>query len=303
LAVVVGLGGFAAGTSATCSQCHARQAVALANSPHRNTACSACHFGARGPVFSRLDVVARMLPATLWGVRLEGPGHQIGSPTCASCHADMVQGTSLKKNGIAINHTQCIVGAACEDCHGASAHGTAVRYVRAQSMEACVACHRTKNAPLGCTTCHAEKTAATLQASSGTEWARIHGPDWKAKHGAGDTSTCASCHPAGFCKKCHQVDFPHDQKFGATHGGLSRTIGADACYSCHKGPEYCDGCHGFPIPHPAGFLQEHATIAQTVGDPRCRTCHVVDDCVECHVYHVHPGGSVSSVTKYGGSLY
>lgn len=298
IVIVLGLG---ASSTAACSLCHAKQAAALTRSAHAHVACGACHLAAQGPVAARLDVVVRMLPSSIGGVRLDGPGREVGRAACVSCHAGAITVAAENKNGLRINHRQCTVASACEDCHGRSAHGSSTRLVRGPSMASCIACHAQVKAPVGCSTCHAER--AFTVSNSGPEWARTHGADWKTMHGTGDLTSCAMCHASSFCRTCHKIDFPHPANFGAMHGALSRFVGASSCYTCHKGPSYCQGCHGVPIPHPAGFLQKHSSIASSVTDPKCRVCHVLDDCGECHVYHIHPGGSSSRVGRFGGSLF
>lgn len=299
LAVVglVAILGFGPGSTTACSSCHVPQAAALVRSPHAGIACRACHFSARGSVSSRIDVLARMLPATIGGTRLRGPGRPVGNAPCIACHPKMVAGGVVDKNGLRINHTKCIVASPCEDCHSQSIHGTSTRLVRGPKMAECVACHVKQKAPLGCAACHAAKLPASL--ARDPEWARTHGPDWKTLHGTGDLTSCTACHDSAFCRPCHHIDFPHPVTFGTKHGTLALTAGTDACFTCHKGPAYCDGCHGIEMPHPTGFLQRHSSVATSDRDPKCATCHVLDDCDQCHTYHVHPGGTGPAVGRNG----
>lgn len=303
LAVLAVLGliailGFGAGSTIVCTRCHASQSSALARSPHKDVECATCHFSSRGSVPSRFDVVARMLPNSLGHVRLEGPGRPVGSGACLQCHAKLLEGGVVSKNGLRIDHSQCAVSSACESCHGQSMHGSSMRLVRGPSMTECVACHVANKAPVECSTCHVGKLTTSL--ARDPDWARVHGPDWKTMHGTGDLRTCVSCHPVDSCRSCHHIDFPHPANFGPTHGVLAESVGTAACYSCHQGPAYCDGCHGVRMPHPAGFLQRHSKAATSVNDPKCLICHVLDDCVECHTNHVHPGGTKPPVGRNGG---
>ena len=295
LGILVSVG---AASTVACSRCHAPQAAALADSPHSGIACERCHFASHGPVSSRIAVVTRMLPSSVGGVRLEGPGRPMGRGVCVSCHPKWVAGGVVSNDGLRINHTRCTVGASCESCHGETIHGTATRLVRKAAMADCVACHVEKSAPLDCATCHVGKvpTAGT----GDPEFARTHGPDWKTMHGTGDLRSCAGCHAPDSCRRCHRAGYPHPANFGVTHGPEAVSVGRDACLTCHKNAAFCTGCHGIEMPHPAGFLQRHGTIATSVNDPQCAICHVLADCAQCHDYHVHPAGPGLPGTGVGG---
>jgi hypothetical protein len=167
-------------------------------------------------------------------------------------------------------------------------------------MAACVACHTKERAPLKCTTCHEGKL--TSARSRDPEWVREHGPNWKTMHGTGNLASCGSCHAPSMCRTCHKIDLPHPANFGAKHGAIAESVGTEVCLTCHKTEAYCDGCHGTPMPHPAGFLQKHSKVATSETDPKCVTCHVADDCKQCHVYHVHPGGTQPPVGRTGGGV-
>ena len=153
--------GFASASTAVCANCHAPQAAALAASPHAGVACERCHFASRGPVHARADVVTRMLPASLGGVRLDGPGRPMGSRACISCHPTWVAGGVVSKNGLRIDHTSCTNSTSCESCHGGSIHGRSTRMVREVAMSECIACHAEKEAPLDCPACHVGKIPKT----------------------------------------------------------------------------------------------------------------------------------------------
>ena len=303
LAALVTLGliailGIGAGSSVACSRCHTAQSVALAASPHSSIACGTCHFSVRGETSGRFDVLARMAPSSVSGVRLEGAGREVGSRVCLSCHAKILAGGVLSKNGLRINHSRCSVASLCEDCHSQSIHGASTRLVRSPSMTDCVACHVANKALVGCSTCHDGKLPVNRVRDP--EWARTHGADWKRLHGTGDLRSCVSCHATDSCRRCHGIDFPHPVNFGASHGALAKNVGTGACLTCHKSSAYCAGCHGIEMPHPAGFLRVHSKVATSDTDPKCSTCHVQDDCDQCHIYHVHPGGTQPPVGRTGG---
>jgi hypothetical protein len=147
--------------------------------------------------------------------------------------------------------------------------------------------------------CHAGSTPPLKKDSPA--WVRFHGADVSTTHGSQDLRSCAPCHAATWCARCHHVAVPHPADFGQTHGAVAIDSGTNGCFTCHKSQAYCDGCHGIEMPHPVGFLQIHSTVAKGVFDPKCTTCHVLDDCVQCHTYHIHPGGSGPSASSTGGS--
>jgi hypothetical protein len=43
------------------------------------------------------------------------------------------------------------------------------------------------------------------------------------------------------------------------------------------------------MPHPDGFLPDHSSVAAGYFDEACLSCHDINDCMDCHVRHTHPG--------------
>jgi len=158
-------------------------------------------------------------------------------------------------------------------------------------MDDCLGCHKAKNAPMECNTCHDEEGEEGQEITANGPWQVTHGPAWEKTHGLGDQDTCHTCHPADFCSKCHGVPVPHPIDFGATHGQYANENTSE-CLVCHKSQRrFCDACHGMAMPHPDKFLEAHVRVAGGRTDPRCIRCHVASDCDACHALHVHPGGS------------
>ena len=149
--------GVAANSSAGCSACHASQSDALAASAHSDTECTVCHAAAPGQVAARVDVVARMVPSSVGGLELDGPGRPIGSGPCLTCHQDVLSGEVLLKNGLRIDHLACTSQTSCSACHSQASHGTSTRVVRAASMSECIACHLEQSVSVACETCHEGK--------------------------------------------------------------------------------------------------------------------------------------------------
>jgi hypothetical protein len=155
-------------------------------------------------------------------------------------------------------------------------------------MEECVACHKQSGALASCDACHSEKGERERLAKG--PWQVTHGRTWERTHGMGTLEWCATCHPAGYCTRCHGVDLPHPAGFGRTHGALAKQP-QSKCLSCHEKTTLCDSCHGVEMPHPKGFLARHSKIAASEGDPKCLSCHFQRDCAACHTMHIHPGST------------
>ena len=257
--------GVVANSSAGCSACHASQSAALAASAHAAIECTVCHAAPPGRVAAGIDVVVRMVPSSIGGVDLDGPGRPIGSGPCVECHADVLSGEVLLKNGLRINHLACTSQTHCSMCHSQASHGTSTRVVRAASMSECTACHLEQSASVACESCH-EGTLAADRVRDPV-WARIHGPDWEDAHGLGDLRSCAMCHASGDCASCHGGGVPHAADFGATHGAYAVESGKDKCLTCHKTASFCEGCHRIEMPHPAGFLQRAFEYRHIDGGP------------------------------------
>lgn len=292
LVCAAGLVGAFAGTAVLpCATCHAMEAFATsaADAAHASVTCRSCHAG--GSIGGSLDlgtrVAFRMLPAAIAGA--DGP---TGSTTpvvrdgCLECH-DQILVLATGGSGIAIDHAACAASGACTGCHGGTAHPQAVRWPRLYSMEACVACHQEAGIDHDCDACHTGKSEHDRLAVG--SWQVTHGANWRETHGMGSLQYCGTCHPDTYCVDCHGIPLPHAENWGSQHG-IAAVEDRDGCETCHPGETLCDSCHGMDMPHPDSFLQSHSSLADTVDDERCSTCHLVDDCIECHENHVHPGG-------------
>jgi len=273
-----------------CTQCHrsAPFVAQTAQSVHANVSCVRCHV--QSDPASRVAYAYHLIFGMALRVAPVGTGPVAGIPnqTCLSCHADVMTKV-VTANGVSIEHSNCAKGSLCTDCHSDTAHGTAVKWVTKSDMNRCLDCHASKTVRANCTTCHA--TRSVQERVTTGEWTVTHGPNWKQTHGMGDLKTCAACHADDFCVTCHGLSLPHNADFLRMHPGVALTQRKD-CEVCHK-QTFCDDCHGLPMPHPASFTPTHATLVQKQGQTVCLRCHVQDDCTNCHVKHVHPGGASS----------
>lgn len=289
--IVLGLGVFDIVALPGCESCHDRDGfrAATAASAHAKADCRSCHVPA-GLVdrvaFTLRQPLHMFVPVTGGAVR---DAAAVPDSRCVPCHTALKTGASAS-NGLRIAHASCAVGAACTDCHSATAHGAATLWLRAYDMDRCLVCHVT-SAQTDCDLCHEGRSSAE-RVRSGT-FAVTHGAQWRKTHGMGNPATCVVCHQRDACVGCHGPGLPHDARFVAVHAGYATSKDAK-CSGCHE-RAFCDDCHGTPMPHPATFTSVHAKAA-AAKPASCRRCHDESDCTTCHVKHIHPGGAV------GGSL-
>lgn len=289
---------------AVCGSCHAMRpfAEALEGSAHAGVDCYECHLsaGTWDWVAFKSTEIGRMYPRALVGAGVTGPVTRTGIRPCVRCHEDVLMGT-VSSGGLNINHGVCAASGSCDDCHSAVAHGSEVRWAREPVMEDCTACHAESGASLACDLCHEGQLESDRLAAG--PWQITHGPEWKTTHGMGNLASCATCHPADYCVRCHQLALPHPVDFPARHGEDAKAA-PGSCETCHDRAALCDTCHGMEMPHPEGFLPGHSSIATSFTDERCTGCHYESDCDTCHETHVHPGASDGSINtplpKAGG---
>jgi len=273
-----------------CVQCHADDLAVEepVSTAHATTDCVACHVGAatsdrlRFGYYQAFGMVVPLVPTRDSSVSV------VADSACVSCHDTFSPVTESR--GLRVNHASCSEGSACVACHSTVAHGEALSWPTAYTMEMCLSCHGTREVARDCDLCHTGKVERVVPAS-GT-FPVTHGPNWRQTHGMGDMATCAACHTTDdFCTACHGVGVPHTPRFLTLHPASA--LSEDSrCLSCHE-QAFCDGCHVYEMPHPAKFTPEHSSIVARDGEVQCRMCHDSVDCVNCHDMHVHPGGAIS----------
>jgi len=294
VAVLVAMSATVGSLPRVCGGCHAMRPFtqSLGESAHSGVSCYSCHASPNtgGRIGLKVAEITRMYIPGILGAEVRGPTTRIDRDNCLGCHAEVL--TRTVERGLRISHASCAATGACDECHSATAHLTATRWITEPTMEACVACHRDRGATVACDACHAERSQE-VRLTRGP-WAVTHGPNWKQTHGMGDLRTCNACHEPSKCVKCHGVELPHPVGFGGTHSAAA--MGApDSCAQCHDRRAFCDDCHGIEMPHPAEFLPTHMDVAGSLEDPVCLKCHYQEDCDLCHVTHVHPGATDGTV--------
>ena len=271
-----------------CESCHDRDGFieATQRSSHGEVACGSCHVSSG--LAARVGFGYRLVFHMALPV-VSGEGRDwdaVPDNRCLSCH-EKINETVVKANGIRIDHAVCAEGSACTDCHSTAGHGKATTRVRVYDMDTCLECHTSEEATK-CDLCH-EGRGADDRITSGV-FAVTHGPQWEKTHGMGNSNSCAACHTAASCEKCHGPGLPHGPEFLTEHSAVSQDPKAK-CSGCHTA-SFCDDCHGLKMPHSRAFTRGHAKPAE-VTPKLCERCHVKSDCVTCHETHVHPGGAVA----------
>jgi len=279
---------------AVCTSCHvvnqANESQGL-RSPHAALGCYECHL-ADGPpslpAFKSAELF-RMYPTALFGEPEDPPvPGSVGYGPCIRCHSGTPWSGTTEARGLKIKHSSCAVGS-CLRCHSSAGH-EAREAIRGPYMSDCIACHERREVALACDTCHAEGYDRAGRLA--TSFKATHGKDWRVSHGVGNLTECRQCHDEDDCIRCHRMPIPHKAGFGIEHGELA-VSNAAACTPCHRN-DFCRGCHGIVMPHPSGFLTQHPRKASGIDDPVCLRCHTKQGCVDCHVAHVHPGGTKPS---------
>ncbi|MCL2332533.1 MAG: hypothetical protein FWC54_03480 [Actinomycetia bacterium] len=282
-----------------CSRCHKAEVAAQKTAPHAKLACLSCHRGstaARRFAFRETLMYGMILKV----VPLSGSQASVANASCSSCHSanNIGKGDNslLVKNGIKIAHVPCTKGQLCTSCHGGVGHLADGQIPTVYQMSGCVSCHSHNGIDSStCSNCHEGSLKNNTKTSgkfSLSTFSTTHGANWQQKHGAGDLSTCKSCHPQSDCARCHGALVPHDNYILKSHGKVAADpAAAQKCYGCHKDKKFCDDCHQTKMPHPANYLTTHAAEAKKIGEEICQNCHLKKDCDTCHAAHIHPGGA------------
>jgi hypothetical protein len=281
-----------------CGLCHRDAAFTKATKAtgHGSVPCASCHVGSSAGARASyaFQQAGHLAAAVIPGAA--GDAASVPDDRCLSCHGQ-VEKTVVERNGLRIKHSICARGATCVDCHSTAGHGTATKWARTYDMDRCLHCHGPEPKLAKCDLCHRGRSTSDRLTTG--PWKVTHGPSWRQTHGMGDEFTCSTCHPKGYCDKCHGPGLPHGPDFRATHPAVATNPDA-RCSSCHK-PKFCTDCHGgLQMPHPQSFLKTHSRTVETGGSTVCQRCHSKDDCTNCHVMHVHPGGArMHSTTATG----
>ena len=241
--------------------------AALAASPHRDLACSACHTGAQGmPHPERLPAVrcatchagaAGMVQAsvhgrgrssgpscaTCHGTHAIAPASRLGPEACATCHGPVVNAYLTSVHAVALTRGDP-EASRCRDCHG-PAHGVlphrdvAAPVSRGRVAETCARCHADKELTT--------RRKITIPAAYTLYRESVHG---RSKDPG--AATCSDCHES------------HDLRRGV-----------DPASSIHKAniPETCGRCHAQAAKDYRESVHGTALARGVTRSPACTDCH------------------------------
>lgn len=280
---------------ATCSPCHEAQSAEWSASPHAGNDCHFCHQrpGVTGVLQQRTEM---LIMVRSWVLSARGERAAIPDTHCLACHSGVLDAV-VERNAIRVRHSDIFEqGRSCTHCHSTVTHGMTVGIPRAAVMDECIACHNGSLASGECTVCHVEGESRE-RSEIETPWRVTHGITWAYTHGMGDQTTCGTCHPQGYCVRCHGIDLPHPSAWSNTHGRSALDV-PSSCTSCHES-ELCSGCHSTVMPHPADFLPGHPAEVEESGLESCLGCHLQVSCDACHEAHVHPGLTPEQIRLLG----
>ncbi|HEY1546396.1 MAG TPA: cytochrome c3 family protein [Kofleriaceae bacterium] len=300
----------------------------------RGVQCQACH---PNGTTSR-SAVDNLEPTetqcrTCHAIDRDDPTKQ-ATPTaaCASCHPGWAPGKIVEQiyetpSPLKFDHA-AHVQTACESCHSVRAVDLATTR-QLPSMQSCLKCHKTGEAPERCIDCHLAKETGLLETTfehgvlvpARDGLGDQHGPGFKTDHKTEARqvgATCNACHDKSECVECHTgsvkpMDF-HPGDYLMTHAVDARR-GTPDCSACHRLESFCVACHErsglgtraesqFSSRDPSRFFHPPGWASQTAGGPNlhsqearrniseCTSCHREEDCLTCH--SAQPGAAHAS---------
>lgn len=283
--IVIASGAAIWGTSqpSFCNSCHEMKSdvTSWANSKHAKVNCEECHIrpGIVNTVVRKTQAIGEVTAHFTKSYRTpinkdSALSRYIPSDNCLECHK-----TPTKKNygSYVFEHGEHSK-TNCAFCHNRVVHASTGTYKNRLEMEACIDCHKAKNKPVTCKTCHPEgvtkKPASHLTGS------------WVSTHKASAKPDCTTgCHSQSFCSNCHSSS----EKMPASHKTASWTrthessVNADCTKTCHT-KSFCDSCHrgskARPASHTAG---NWVSVHKNSANASCTAnCHSQTFCSNCH---------------------
>ncbi len=312
------------GNNRICYLCHEmRPEIYTARaSAHARISCQDCHFQ-RGKLGQWLWNLAPMIKAKVketYYIPITNSA-PLSSEVCKTCHNMIIRQVSPSLDLIVPHVPHQEKNIECLQCHTGLTHNQIAKrqltidgewekwsmaYVReiqkkihySVSMDDCIDCHKQRNGPLSCDSCHRE---IRLPEDHELNWETTHG-----KRAASDLQYCHKCHSNGipheirttnfiinqyvgvntFCKECH-LEKPkgHDKNWSHRHGAESRQ---KDCGVCHKPKQSntkqqvvaCIQCHNNTHKKPRDT--HPVQIRKPLNFQECKSCHILDICQKCH---------------------
>ncbi|NYE57358.1 NapC/NirT family cytochrome c [Carboxydothermus ferrireducens] len=284
-----------------CNTCHSMKPYVAAweKSYHAKTDCMSCH---RDPGFvglmkvklGGLRQVAVELTQKPEPAEIKGKG-EVPNRRCESCHKlNELSGptaiTFSHELHAGKNNIECVT------CHGDLVHGTP----KVLKMQDCLDCHKEKNGPTKCESCHQDKATMKPQ-NHDAKWLAAHGTEAKK-----DLASCTTCHTGDlgqekYCNSCHNgVQMPHPDGWAKNH----KVSDVKVCNTCHEKPveggkaQTCISCHQVEMPHPANWTSTHGKFTLQNKNVNCYSCHTKTECSSCHKIDMpHPATWLSTHGK------
>jgi hypothetical protein len=197
-----------------------------------NLDCTTCHYAVpRSTSLSNLT-----LPSMTDCVACHDTSKSIRAEArmsnCQTCHADTVNGLFTPAS-----HTRNIKPAS---------HNEGFRFHHEEAASSpegnCYVCHQNFTSSVSgasqCTACH----QVMKPASHTARWKEdLHG-----KYAGADRASCATCHQADYCVRCHN-ELPRSHEplpvfAGGAHATLA-LLDTRACFTCHTFQNTCSECH------------------------------------------------------------
>ena len=299
-----------AGTAAACYACHASDYTGVTDPNHVSggfpTLCEQCH--------TTTAWTPSSFDHNLSGFALTGAHRSV---TCVSCHASGYTGTPTECDachhadftGVTDpNHTAAGFSTTCTQCHNTSSWDpstwshtqTGFTLTGAHQSVTCNSCHSTGFAGTSsaCYACHSSDYSGVTdpnhvtggfptlceQCHTTTAWTPSsfdHNLSGFPLTGAHTSTTCASCHAAGYtgtpsaCDACHHDDF---------------TGASDPNHVSSGFPTLCEQCHTTSGWTPASFDHNQSAFPLTGAHitVTCNSCHSIGysgtptACLACH---------------------
>ncbi|HEV2689178.1 MAG TPA: cytochrome c3 family protein [Bryobacteraceae bacterium] len=198
--------------------------------------CTTCH----SSIPSSRGLADATLPAMVDCVACHGTSKKIAAEfrmsNCRTCHVDNVQGVAPASHSLSVKPPSHHESFRIRHADAAAEPGAK-----------CFACHQnvlpTLQATNQCAACH----QVMRPASHTARWKDdLHG-----EFAAIDRATCATCHAADYCVRCHN-ELPRSHqplplfKAGA-HAQLAM-LNQRACLTCHTFQNTCTKCHARALP-------------------------------------------------------
>lgn len=211
------------------------------------------------------------------------------SAACLTCHTEedyAVKGSRPASYADLIFDHSAHEEAECANCHGTMAFNRKSQQSSLPMMDACTRCHDGGDAPVVCATCHETVRAEVAPEDHMAGWETRHG---RASEMTGRCNYCHTTTGCEECHNTERPR-SHTPSWAKSGHGREATFDRRSCATCHQADE-CNRCHqmkpsshfmgGFRIP--TAPKTGHAELVQRRGGTRsCLVCHEQSFCTDCH---------------------